>query len=59
MPWKKTCTMKERELFINEWPGHVTSLTRLCQRFDVSRNTWVTVKYSLDEAKRNPGMLQC
>ena len=30
MPWKETCTMKERELFINAWPGHVTRASHGC-----------------------------
>ena len=39
MPWKETCTMNERELFINAWLERVTSITQLCKRFDISRNT--------------------
>ena len=39
MPWKETCTMKERELFINAWLERVTSITQLCKRFGISRNT--------------------
>ena len=29
MPWKETCTMNERELFINAWLERVTSVTNL------------------------------
>jgi transposase len=39
MPWKETCTMNERELFITAWLEHVTSVTQLCKRFYISRNT--------------------
>ena len=39
MPWKETCTMKERELFINAWLDHATNMTRLCERFGISRKT--------------------
>lgn len=39
MPWKETCTMKERELFINAWFEHVSSVAQLCHRFGISRKT--------------------
>ncbi len=39
MPWKETCTMKERELFIEAWLDHVMSVAELCRRFGISRNT--------------------
>lgn len=39
MPWKETCTMKERELFINAWLERVSSVAQLCHRFGISRKT--------------------
>jgi transposase-like protein len=31
--------MNERDSFINAWLEHVTSVTQLCQRFGISRNS--------------------
>ena len=39
MPWKETCTMKERELFINAWLERVSNVAQLCRRFGISRKT--------------------
>ena len=39
MPWKETCTMKERELFINAWLERVSNVAQLCHRFGISRKT--------------------
>lgn len=39
MTWKETCTMSERESFINGWLSGCFSVTELCERFEVSRKT--------------------
>ncbi|MDQ2078546.1 IS481 family transposase [Marinimicrobium sp. ABcell2] len=39
MTWKETCTMSERESFINGWLSGCFSVTELCERFGVSRKT--------------------
>ena len=39
MPWKETCTMKERELFIEAWLEHADHFGHLCRRFGISRKT--------------------
>ena len=39
MPWKETCTMNERELFINAWLDRAYSVSQLCHRFGISRKT--------------------
>src|SRR5262249_2706709 len=44
MPWKETCTMEEREAFIEAWLSREFTMADLCQRFEVSRPTgykWV------------------
>lgn len=39
MPWKETCTMNERELFIKAWLEHDHSVALLCMRYGISRKT--------------------
>jgi transposase InsO family protein len=39
MPWKETCTMRERELFIDAWLEHDCTVARLCERFGISSKT--------------------
>lgn len=39
MPWKETCTMNERELFIKAWLEHDHRIALLCERYGVSRKT--------------------
>jgi len=39
MPWKETCTMNERESFIQSWLSRCFSVTELCERFGISRKT--------------------
>jgi transposase InsO family protein len=39
MPWKETCTMDEREAFIDGWLSREFAMTELCTRFGVSRPT--------------------
>jgi len=39
MPWKETCAMNERRLFIEAWLEHDSDLSHLCQRFNIARKT--------------------
>lgn len=39
MPWKDTCPMDQRRLFILEWRSGTMSRTALCQLFGISRQT--------------------
>jgi putative transposase len=39
MPWKETCIMDERVKFIAECLGGELSMTALCERYGISRNT--------------------
>lgn len=39
MPWKETCTMNERSLFIEAWLSRHFSVVELCERFNISRKT--------------------
>ena len=44
MPWKETCTMQEKRLFIQAWLNRDLKFTSLCERFDISTKTgykWV------------------
>ncbi len=44
MPWKETDPMNERVQFIAAYLSAVYSMTELCERFDIRRNTgykWV------------------
>jgi putative transposase len=44
MPWKETCTVDEREAFVQAWLSREFSMSELCTRFAVSRPTgykWV------------------
>ena len=44
MPWKETCTMQEKRLFIEAWLNRDLKFTSLCERFDISTKTgykWV------------------
>jgi len=39
MPWKETCTMQEREAFINAWLSREFTTRELCLRFHISPKT--------------------
>ncbi len=39
MPWRETCTMHERQLFIDAWLSRDFELSYLCERFGISRKT--------------------
>ena len=39
MPWKETCTMEQREAFIDAWLSREFSVSELCERFSISRPT--------------------
>lgn len=39
MPWKETCTMSERKLFIEAWFERDCNTAHLCRRFQISRKT--------------------
>lgn len=39
MPWKETCAMNERQLFINAWLAPGVKVTKLCRRFNISTKT--------------------
>lgn len=39
MPWKETCTMNERESFIEAWLSRTFSVSELCRRYHISRKT--------------------
>jgi transposase InsO family protein len=39
MPWKETCAMNERQLFIDAWLERDCDLAYLCRRFNISRKT--------------------
>ena len=39
MPWKETCAMNERELFIRAWLKPGRKFNRLCKRFKISTKT--------------------
>ena len=39
MPWKETCTMKERVKFIGLYSEEEWTMTELCRHFDISRKT--------------------
>lgn len=39
MPWKETCIMSQRELFIEDWLSHRFSISELCQRYGIARKT--------------------
>lgn len=39
MPWKETCTMKERQQFIDAWLSQRFTVVELCERFGISRKT--------------------
>ena len=39
MPWRTICPMDERMQFIGEWLTREESMTRLCQRYAISRKT--------------------
>ena len=39
MPWKETCAMKERVLFIEDYLRGGESLAALCRIYGVSRTT--------------------
>jgi transposase InsO family protein len=44
MPWKETCTVDEREAFVQAWLSREFTMSELCTRFAVSRPTgykWV------------------
>jgi putative transposase len=55
MPWKETCAMNERQLFIQAWLEPGTSIALLCRRFGISRKTghkWI----NRFKAEGNPGL---
>ncbi len=39
MPWKETCAMNERQIFIEAWLEPGSKVTRLCRRFNISTKT--------------------
>ena len=39
MTWKETCTMQERQAFIEAWLSQSFSVAELCERFRVARKT--------------------
>lgn len=39
MTWKETCTVSERQSFIEAWLSHQFTISELCRRFEVSRKT--------------------
>ena len=39
MPWKETCTMTEREAFIEAWLSRTFTVRELCRRFNISPKT--------------------
>jgi len=39
MPWKETCSMEERGLFMSEFLKQAASVAELCRRYGVSRKT--------------------
>ncbi len=39
MPWKETCAMNERQLFIEAWLASGENVRRLCRRFYISPKT--------------------
>jgi putative transposase len=39
MPWKETCTMDERQAFIEAWLSGDFSVSELCRSFSISRKT--------------------
>lgn len=39
MPWKETCAMNERQLFIEAWFASGENVRRLCRRFNISPKT--------------------
>ena len=39
MPWKETCIMDERVMFIAECLGGELPMTALCERYGISRKT--------------------
>ncbi len=39
MPWKETCTMTEREAFIEAWLSRAFPVRELCRRFNISPKT--------------------
>ncbi len=44
MAWKTTCAMKERVRFMTEWERGELTMTALCRKYGVSRQTgykWV------------------
>lgn len=44
MPWKDTCAMSEKQNFIKQWSRGDLTMTALCRKFGISRQTgykWV------------------
>jgi putative transposase len=39
MPWRESCLMKERLMFIAAWLSDEASRTGLCERYGISRKT--------------------
>ena len=39
MPWKETCAMDERGLFIAEYLRDELSVAELCRRYEISQKT--------------------
>ena len=39
MPWRESCAMDERMRFIVDWPLDEWTMTELCERCEISRNT--------------------
>ena len=39
MPWKETCTMNERNAFIEAWLQPGSDISLLCRRFHIARKT--------------------
>lgn len=55
MPWKETCAMNEKDLFIDAYLGRDSDFSRLCRRFGISRKTgykWIG-RY---DAEGRPGL---
>jgi len=44
MPWKKTCAMCERELFIDHCRGGELTVAELCRAFGISRQVALGTK---------------
>ena len=39
MPWRKSSVMEEKLRFVFEYQQHERSMTELCQRYEIARET--------------------